>query len=87
MDDKNKVQNKDQSAFSMCMFDATSGASLIEYGLSKREYFAAKAMQGLLSNPNWMPEYKGEKYLMQREVVAEVAIKIADTILNELSHV
>ena len=48
MEDKLKVENKDQSAFAMCMFDATSGASLIEYGLSKREYFAAKALQGLM---------------------------------------
>jgi len=54
-------------------------------GLTKREYFIANAMQGLLSNPEWMKEYKGEKYLMQSEIVAEVAIKTADTILSKLS--
>lgn len=54
-------------------------------GLTKREYFAAKAMQGLLSNPEWMKEYKGEKYLMQSDIVAEVAIKTADSILAKLS--
>ena len=63
----------------------TSQYSGYELGLSKREYFVAKAMQGLLSNPEWMKEYKGEKYLMQSEIVAEVAIKTADTILTKLS--
>lgn len=63
----------------------TSQYSGYELGLSKREYFVAKAMQGLLSNPEWMKEYKGEKYLMQTDIVAEVAIKTADTILAKLS--
>ena len=42
-------------------------------------------MQGLLSNPEWMKEYKGEKYLMHTDIVAEVAIKTADIILAKLS--
>ena len=63
----------------------TSQYSGYELGLSKREYFVAKAMEGLLSNPEWMKEYKGEKYLMQSEIVAEVAIKTVDTILAKLS--
>jgi hypothetical protein len=53
--------------------------------LAKREYFAAKAMQGLLSNPEWMKEYKGEKYLMQTDIVAEVAIKTADELIKALN--
>ena len=63
----------------------TSNFSGFEMGLTKREYFTAKAMQGLLSNPEWMKEYKGEKYLMQTDIVADVAIKTADTILAKLS--
>jgi hypothetical protein len=54
--------------------------------LTKREYFAAKAMQGLLSNPEWMKEYKGEKYLMQTDIVAEVAIKTADELIKALNR-
>ena len=54
--------------------------------LTKREYFAAKAMQGLLSNPEWMKEYKGEKYLMQRDIIAEVAIKITDELIKALNR-
>ena len=54
--------------------------------LTKREYFAAKSMQGLLSNPEWMKEYKGEKYLMQTDIVAEVAIKTADELIKALNR-
>lgn len=64
----------------------TSNFSGFEMGLTKREYFTAKAMQGLLSNPEWMKEYKGEKYLMQSDIVAEAAIKTADNILSKLSN-
>ena len=63
----------------------TSNFSGFEMGLTKREYFTAKAMQGLLSNPEWIKEYKGEKYLMPSNIIAEVAIKTADTILAKLS--
>ena len=55
-------------------------------GLIKLEYFASKAMQGLLSNPEWMKEYKGEKYLMQRDILADIAIKTADNLLFKLSN-
>jgi len=58
----------------------------VQVGLTKREYFAAKAMQGLLSNPEWMKEYKGEKYLMQTDIVAEVAIKTADELIKALNR-
>jgi hypothetical protein len=54
-------------------------------GLTKREYFAAKAMQGLLSNPEWMKEYKGEKYLMQDSIVSEIACKQADALIEALN--
>ena len=64
----------------------TSIFSGYEMGLTKREYFASKAMQGLLSNPEWMKEYKGEKYLMQSDIVADIAIKTADNILAKLSN-
>jgi hypothetical protein len=63
----------------------TSNFSGYEMGLTKREYFASKAMQGLLSNPEWMKEYKGEKYLMQSDILANIAIETADNILLKLS--
>jgi len=58
----------------------------VQDGLTKREYFAAKAMQGLLSNPEWMREYKGEKYLMETDILAEVSVKIADKLIKALNR-
>jgi hypothetical protein len=58
----------------------------VQDGLTKREYFAAKAMQGLLSNSEWMREYKGEKYLMETDILAEVSVKIADKLIKELNN-
>jgi hypothetical protein len=52
--------------------------------LSKREYFAAKAMQGLLSNPDWMKEHDQKKYLRQDEIVTEVAIRMGDAMIQAL---
>jgi hypothetical protein len=42
-------------------------------------------MQGLLSNPEWMREYEGKKYLMQTDVVSEVAVNIADDLIEALN--
>ncbi len=42
-------------------------------------------MQGLLSNSEWMKEYKGERYLMQKDIIAEVAIKITDELIKALN--
>jgi len=63
----------------------TSNFSGFEMGLTKREYFTAKAMQAILSNPEWMKVYEKEKYLMQSQIVAEVAVSYADQVLAKLS--
>lgn len=76
------MENKNQPAFA-AVCDNTN--PYLQEGLTKREYFAAMAMQGLLSNPEWMKEYKGEKYLMESDIVAELAIKNADAVLEALS--
>ncbi len=52
--------------------------------ITKREYFIAKAMQALLSNPEWMILYEGDKYLMQKEIVSQTAINYADAVLQKL---
>lgn len=57
----------------------------VNQGMSLREYFAAKAMQGLLANSEWMEKYKGVSYLMPNHAVAENAIGYADALLAELS--
>ena len=63
----------------------TSNFSGYEMGISKRDYFTAKAMQALLSNPEWMKVYEKEKYLMQSEIVAKVSVEMADAVLKKLS--
>lgn len=66
-------------------WDTHKGADTTKpQGLTKREYFAAMAMQGLLSNPDWMREHEGKKYLLPPEVVAEVAIDKANALLKAL---
>jgi len=52
-------------------------------GLTKREYFAAMAMQGIIANPQYATkgiEEGGRKLLTQ-----EAAIMIADALIKELS--
>jgi hypothetical protein len=80
------MENSKQTAFGYGFTTADGSSHVEEKGLTKREYFAGLAMQGLLSNPEWMKEYKGEKYLMQSDILAEVAIKTSDTILAKLSN-
>lgn len=46
-------------------------------GLTKREYFAAMAMQGLLANKRYGKHYKTEE-------VVESSLIIADEILDQL---
>lgn len=84
MEEKFKVENKDQSAFAMCMFDGTSGATLIEYGLSKREYFAAKALQGLMVQAiAGSHNANSEQWNKER---AKFAVDMADAVLRALEE-
>lgn len=46
-----------------------------EYGLTKREYFAAMALQGMLSNP----DIRGSN-----ESLAKTSISVADVLIKEL---
>jgi hypothetical protein len=74
--------NKDKSAFPI------NRAHLgIELGLSKREYIAAMAMQGLLANYQSQvdmlnqPSYNGTNF---DHVLAENSVAFADALLKEL---
>jgi hypothetical protein len=57
-------------------------AGVHEGGLTKREYFAAMAMQGILSGPG--EDWGGED--MGPEGSAEWAVKYADATLAELER-
>jgi hypothetical protein len=55
-------------------------------GLTKREHFAAMAMQGFLSNP-WQAktlDELGESSRQQMQTVAQASLAMADALLAEL---
>lgn len=52
-------------------------------GLTKREYFAAQALQGLLANPNVISR-DGDTILVP-DGVGDMALLAADTLLDELN--
>ncbi len=67
------MENSELSAFPR----NEKNSMAIEYqGLTKREYFAAMAMQGILANEN--------TGLSPNEVVAKESVKLADLLLAEL---
>lgn len=56
-------------------------------GLTKREYFAAMAMQGLVSREGWAERFiseGGDKSLMN--MLAFASVKMADELLKELER-
>ena len=55
------------------------------YGLTKREYFAALAMQGLLANPNIKRPEQNANLKNDLKIFSSIAIEYADSILSELS--
>jgi hypothetical protein len=71
-----EVAMKDQSAFPV-----TDQDEPIESGLTKREYFAALAMQGVEAS-----NFENEHQLIQgAQRVAQRAVALADALIAELS--
>jgi hypothetical protein len=90
MNDENKSQwggidqpsnwdpNHNRPAFPANHFDMAEG----EHGLTMRDYFAAKAMQGLISCPDWR-ENAGEDVGMDAsDYTAGAAYMMADAMLK-----
>lgn len=56
------------------------------FGLTKREYFAAMAMQGLLAQAaNEVPK-EGTMHVWNYEAIAKYAVKAADELLKQLDN-
>jgi hypothetical protein len=72
------MSNKNESAFPLYMPPSDGLREKVINGLTKREYFAAMAMQGLLSNGTINHGYS------TYEGWAKEAIKAADELLNQL---
>jgi hypothetical protein len=72
----NKMENSKQTAFGYGFTTADGSSHVEEKGLTKREYFAAMAMQGIIGKIN-VHEYKD---------MAEYAVNAADALLAKLSN-
>jgi hypothetical protein len=75
------MKNGDQPAFSISYSERTSEtypdklSSWSQVGLTKREYFAAMAMQGLISDST---------NVSRPDIIAEFAVQYADELLKQL---
>lgn len=70
------MENSKQTAFGYGFTTADGSSHVEEKGLTKREYFAAMAMQGIIGKIN-VHEYKN---------MAEYAVNAADALLAKLSN-
>jgi hypothetical protein len=57
-----------------------------ELGLTKREYFAGIALHIMLSNPDWMKDYKHDAWKIRYNEIAEASVKAADELLKQLEQ-
>jgi hypothetical protein len=73
------MKNGEQGAFAML----DQNGSFTQYGLTKREYFAGLAMQGLLANQNGGMQ-KGGGMTFSPIGISELAVLHADALLAEL---
>lgn len=72
-------KNGSEAAFPLISPDGMS----INQGLTKRKYFAAMAMQGLLVNYNKHGHFGNSEY---QPMVADFAVKCADELLKALEE-
>ena len=59
--------------------------SIMTGGLSKKEYYAGLAMQGMLANPNGVMNKNGD-WMRSPEQFAEMSILCADELLKQLEN-
>lgn len=80
------MKNAEQPAFPRAGSEHTNLADHITHepteGLTKREYFAAMAMQGMVKDIVWQDSVTGE--IHSDDYVAKVAVLVADALLKQL---
>lgn len=54
-------------------------------GLTKREYAAIMAMQGILANPLHAEQLKVQDYWIDTKTMAEMAVEAGDNLLKQLN--
>jgi hypothetical protein len=61
------------------------GPGITTGGLTKREYFAAMALQGILSNKSLAMYNGGQIVAVGEELIEEAAVIYADALIRELN--
>lgn len=74
------MENSRQSAFPFAW--ESMGEDLIEVGLTKREYFAAKAMESIATPRIFVGEKETQEAF---DIWAKLCVRMADELLNQLS--
>jgi hypothetical protein len=75
---ENNETNPNEPAFSKpAFYHPDGGLDSPNTGLTKREYFAAKAMQGIIANKDGLD--------IKIERIVESAVDIADALIEELN--
>lgn len=74
--DKLETKNKDKGAF------ACVDPEYLQEGLTKREYFAAKAMQGILGNQEFLKNLNADPDLVVTGIL-EISDKLLDRLRND----
>jgi hypothetical protein len=86
MDKDELVKGKANRISNECAFPMFGVDTNTEYGLTKREYFAAIAMQGLLSNPEVVGTLDHDGSEDYDEILATESVKSADALLKALAE-
>lgn len=85
------MENGNQPAFAVSkeMCEMPNGKINIEeypFGLTKREYFAGLAMEGITSNPDWYKSMRTpDDWDEYKQRAATASVEMADALLNALS--
>jgi hypothetical protein len=80
------MENSKQTAFGYGFTTADGSSHVEEKGLTKREYFAAMAMQGLLTRVPNRHNLETDLGILECKRIAEEAVIMADKLLVELSN-
>lgn len=77
------MKNGEQAAYPTMLYNSKTGEATSHMsGLTKREYFAAMAMQGMVKDIVWQDSVTGE--IHSDDYVAKVAVLVADALLKQL---
>lgn len=85
-DNNAKSTNAEQPAFPNFLQEGLSANSHVEVGLTKREYFAAMAMQGLCSTFEVIEQYSVNGGHLDTEAIAKDSVSLGDALLEQLNQ-